>query len=107
MAEEPTEKDWLADLAALKDAIGLVQKESTSISAHMASIDAKMKEVGDSWSSPSYGSFDHITAWFHRSQHDLEALLKDIVHRMNTSYTNYHDAEHANHDNLSDGPGHG
>lgn len=107
MAEELTHEEWLADLAALKDAIGLVQKEATSISANMASIDARMKEVGDYWASPSYGSFDSITSWFHRSQHDLEALLTDILHRMNTSYTNYHNAEKANHDNLSDGPGNG
>ncbi|MEW2519466.1 hypothetical protein [Actinacidiphila alni] len=103
MAEEPTLQEWLADLAALKDAIGVVKKEHTTISAHMASIDAKMKEVGDHWASPSHGSFESITAWYHRSQHDLEALLTDILHRMNTSYTNYHNAEHANHDNLTDG----
>jgi uncharacterized protein YukE len=105
MAEEVTEAEWLADLAALKTAIGVVQKEATTISTHMASIDTNMKNVGASWSSPSYGSFASMTTWFHKSQHDLEALLADILHRMNTSYTNYYSAEKANHDNLSDGPG--
>ncbi|WP_157874247.1 hypothetical protein [Streptomyces sp. AcH 505] len=107
MAEDPSMAQWRADLEALKDATDVVRREHTSISENMASIDAKMNEVGDHWSSPAYGSFEGITTWFHTCQHDLEDLLADIVDRMSTSYQNYHNAEGANYDNLDGGPPHG
>ncbi|WP_409055173.1 WXG100 family type VII secretion target [Streptomyces sp. SYP-A7185] len=103
MAEDPGMTQWRADLAALKEAIGVVERESTSISETMAAIDSKSNDISTHWNSPSYGTFDEIKTWFQTSQHDLEALLKDIVHRMHTSYTNYHNAENANYDNVSDG----
>ncbi|MFI9100831.1 WXG100 family type VII secretion target [Streptomyces fildesensis] len=103
MAQQPTPGQWQADLAALHDAIGAVKREAAAISATMASVDSKMKEVGTDWSTPSYATFDEITSWFHTAQHDLEHLLADIVSRMTTSYGNYHKAETANYANLGDG----
>ncbi|WP_406002913.1 hypothetical protein [Streptomyces sp. NBC_00829] len=103
MAEQLTPDEWRAHLAALNDAIGSVKREAASITATMASIDAKMNEIGTHWATPSYSTFDEIKTWFHTAQHDLEYLLEDIIHRMTTSYWNYHKAEAANFGNLDDG----
>ncbi|KOG87535.1 WXG100 family type VII secretion target [Streptomyces varsoviensis] len=105
MADQPTPEEWRADLQALKDAIQLVRRESKTISEHMSSIDTKMGKIGSHWSSPSYHSFDAIKKWFQKGQHDLESMLNDIINRMETSYTNYHNAENANVKNLHDGGG--
>lgn len=107
MAEQPTPEQWLADLAALSDAIDVVKRESASISDEMAAIDAKVKEIATDWSSPSHDSFAAMMTWFHTVQHDLEEMLRDISSRMRTSYANYHDAEHVNLNNLTDGGSHG
>ncbi|WP_326615432.1 hypothetical protein OG949_41650 (plasmid) [Streptomyces scopuliridis] len=100
---EPSTQDWLANLAALKEAIGAVGRESAAITTDMASIATKMNDIGTSWSSPSYATFDDIKSWFQTSQHDLEALMEDILRRMNTTYSNYHNAEGTNYDNVNDG----
>ncbi|MFE7114983.1 WXG100 family type VII secretion target [Streptomyces sp. NPDC057654] len=105
MADQPTPEEWHADLQALKDAIQVVKRESTTISEHMTSIDTKMSTIGTHWSSPAYHSFDAIKTWFQKGQHDLESMLKDITKRMETSYTNYHNAESANFKNLHDDGG--
>ncbi|MFF2852331.1 WXG100 family type VII secretion target [Streptomyces sp. NPDC058001] len=101
---EPSMDEWLADLAALKEAIGAVGRESSEITTGMASIATRMNDIGTSWSSPSYATFDDIKSWFLTCQRDLEALMEDILSRMNTTYSNYHNAEGTNYDNVSDGP---
>lgn len=103
---EPNMDEWLAHLAALKEAIGTVQNESAAITSDMESIDSKMNEISMSWNSPSYGTFDDIKSWFQTCQHDLEALLEDILVRMNNTYSNYYDAENANYGNVTDGQPH-
>lgn len=100
---EPNMDEWRAHLAALKEAIGTVQRESAEITSDMASIDSKMTDISLSWNSPSYGSFDDIKAWFQTCQHDLEALLDDILVRMNSTYSNYYNAEYTNYGNVTDG----
>lgn len=100
---EPSMDEWLANLAALKEAIDAVGRESVAITTDMASIAARMNDIGTSWSSPSYATFDDIKSWFQTSQHDLEALMEDILHRMNTTYSNYHNAEATNYANVTDG----
>lgn len=107
MAGDYTLEEWRADLAALKDAIGAVSRERDSITETMSSIDTKMDSVATHWNSPSYGTFDEIDTWFTTVQTDLANLLDDIVHRMNTSYTNYRNAEAANFSNVSDGGSNG
>ncbi|MGW4734922.1 WXG100 family type VII secretion target [Streptomyces shenzhenensis] len=102
MAEQSTQ-DWLANLAALKEAIGAVGREAAEITTGMASIAAKMNDIGTSWNSPSYATFDDIKSWFLTCQHDLEALMEDILRRMNTTYSNYHNAEGTNYSNVTDG----
>ncbi|RMB80404.1 WXG100 family type VII secretion target [Streptomyces shenzhenensis] len=104
---EPTTQDWLANLAALKEAIGAVGRESTEITTGMASIAAKMNDIGPSWNSPSYATFDDVKSWFLACQQDLEALMEDILRRMNTTYSNYHNAEGTNYSNVTDGPSDG
>lgn len=103
MAEQPTLKEWLADLEALHDAIGKVKSEAVTINTTMGSIDSRMNEIGTHWKTPAYHTFDEIKTWFHTAQHDLEHLLEDIISRMTTSYANYHHAETANYGNLRDG----
>ncbi len=103
MADQPTPEEWRADLQALKDAIAVVKREKSSISTNMSSIDTKMSTISTHWSSPSYHSYDAMKTWFQKGQHDLESMLSDIVKRMETSYTNYHNAETANVKNLQDG----
>ncbi|MBD0736464.1 WXG100 family type VII secretion target [Streptomyces sp. CBMA29] len=107
MSDQPTPEEWRADLAALNDAIGVVKRESGTITTTMSSIDAKVKQIGADWSSPSHESFAAMMTWFHKVQHELDELLKDIASRMTTSYNNYHDSEHVNLNNLSDGGPHG
>ncbi|MFJ6573533.1 WXG100 family type VII secretion target [Streptomyces sp. NPDC091292] len=104
---EPSMDEWLADLAALKEAIGAVGRESTEITTGMASIATRMNDIGTSWNSPSYATFDDIKSWFLTCQNDLEALMEDILRRMNTTYANYHDAEGTNYGNVTDGPSDG
>ncbi|MDH6545998.1 hypothetical protein [Streptomyces sp. SAI-041] len=106
MAEQSTQ-DWLVHLAALKEAIGAVRRESSEITTGMASIAAKMNDIGTSWNSPSYATFDDIQSWFLTCQHDLEALMQDILRRMDATYANYHDAEGTNYSNVTDGPSNG
>ncbi|MER6252751.1 hypothetical protein ABT224_15460 [Streptomyces sp. NPDC001584] len=103
MTEQLTVDEWRAHLAALHEAIGAVKREAMSINESMASIDSRMNDIGTHWSTPSYATFDEIKTWFHTAQHDLENLLEDILHRMTTSYWNYHHAETANYANLGDG----
>ncbi|WP_394427739.1 WXG100 family type VII secretion target [Streptomyces sp. SGAir0957] len=107
MAEEVTVEEWRAYLEDMQTAIHTVQREATTINAKMASIDTKMNDLATHWSSPAYLTFDEMKTWFHKSQHDLADLLDDILHRLRTSYQNYHDAEQANLGNLNDGQGHG
>ncbi|RDD83930.1 hypothetical protein DVZ84_37970 [Streptomyces parvulus] len=95
--------EWLANLEALKEAIGVVEREALEIETGMASIEGKMNEIAASWSSPAYGTFDEIKSWFHTCQRDLEALMLDIIDRMNTTYSNYHNAEGTNYNNITDG----
>ncbi|MEV8332040.1 hypothetical protein [Streptomyces niveus] len=99
---DPNE-EWRAHLAALKEAIGTVQGQSAEITSDMASIDSKMSDISISWNSPSYGTFDDIKSWFQTCQRDLEALLEDILVRMNSTYSNYYEAEYTNYGNVSDG----
>jgi WXG100 family type VII secretion target len=106
MAEEPTPDEWRAYLADMKTVISTVEREATTIKTNMGSIDTKMDELATHWSSPAYLTFDEMKTWFHKSQHDLADLLDDILHRLHTSYQNYHDAEQANYGNISDGQDH-
>ncbi|MBU7600418.1 WXG100 family type VII secretion target [Streptomyces sp. P38-E01] len=103
MAQEVSIEEWRAHLADLKSATEVVRKQSKSISETMASIDSKMNEIADDWSSPAHGSFDDVKKWFHTVEHELETLLDDIVNRMDTSHRNYLDAESTNLNNLGDG----
>ncbi|GEB54194.1 MULTISPECIES: WXG100 family type VII secretion target [Streptomyces] len=103
MAGNPDLEHFLANLSALDEAIGVVQRESTSIKETMASIEAKMKEIGTDWSSPSFMTFDDMQKWFNTAQNDLSNVLEDILNRMRTSYWNYHNAEAANLSNIGDG----
>ncbi|MEK8146539.1 hypothetical protein NKH18_50570 [Streptomyces sp. M10(2022)] len=103
MTQELTTEEWLAELAELKEVTEAVRVQSSSISESMTSIESRMEDIATHWSSPAYGTFDEISTWFRTVQRDLDALLKDIVKRMETSYRNYHDAELTNLDNLGDG----
>ncbi|MFD8867139.1 hypothetical protein ACFV1F_22800 [Streptomyces sp. NPDC059590] len=57
MAEQSTQ-DWLANLAALKEAIGAVGRESTEITTGMASIAANMNDIGTTRNTTSKPTFD-------------------------------------------------
>lgn len=88
------------DLGMLSAAITGVSTEKTNIGGSLDGIRLKMNGLSESWSSPAFGSFEEVRAWFDKASTDVMDLLGDLIVRMETSYGNYAEAEGTNVGNL-------
>lgn len=83
-------------LGELRRSIGVVRGESAHISTLIGQVEKHFGAAHGYWRSPSATSFETMSDWFSRSSRELEALLQEMVHRMQVAYDNYASAERAN-----------
>ncbi|GLZ16205.1 hypothetical protein Acsp04_64400 [Actinomadura sp. NBRC 104425] len=88
------------DLGLLQTTITSVKTEHGNISADLNSVRTKTKNLGTSWNSPAYSSFDDVMKWFDKASGDLLGLLDELIRRLEKSYANYKAAEEANYGNV-------
>ncbi|WP_327111237.1 WXG100 family type VII secretion target [Streptomyces sp. NBC_01341] len=95
-----TASEFKVALSELHSAIGLVRTESGHVSDLINEIERNFNEAHTYWQSPSASTFERTSTWFTMASRELEALLAEMVRRMQTAYNNYVDAERANTHNT-------
>jgi len=101
MGNKPlTESEFKADLRHLHDAIQAVKREHHIIDDEFANVIREFNMCRGMWDTPSAASFDAVSTWLSRAGIRLNAVLDDMVMRMQTAYDNYKAAEIANTSNL-------
>ncbi|WP_399936790.1 WXG100 family type VII secretion target [Streptomyces sp. BBFR25] len=89
-------EEFRVALGELRRAIGAVRGESEHIAGLIGQVEARFEAAQTHWQSPAAATAEVMTSWFARASHDLEELLREMAHRMETAYDNYASAEQAN-----------
>jgi WXG100 family type VII secretion target len=104
MASPTTWSEFKVDLGQLHHAIGVIRREHGQISDALNRISREFDQCRDDWNTPAAVTFDNVKVWLTTASADLNALLSDMVTRMQTAYNNYQHTEEVNARNLeSDG----
>ena len=104
MASPKTWDEFKVDLGHLHHAIGVVKSQHDLISDALDRVSSEFDKCRDDWNTPSAVTFDNVKVWLTTASTDLNALLNDMVTRMQTAYANYKHTEEVNVLNLkSDG----
>jgi WXG100 family type VII secretion target len=100
MASPKTWSEFRVDLGQLHHAIGVVRREHDQISEALNRIASEFDQCRDDWHTPAAVTFDNVKVWLTTASADLNALLSDMVTRMQTAYNNYKHTEEVNSKNL-------
>lgn len=101
MAGEISFEEFRVDLAAMAGVIAQVKGEAWAIESAMADIKLQFAVVETAWRSPSASTFTELGQWFQNCQDEVAAVLGDMVTRLESAYTTYHDMEQAALNNVS------
>ncbi|MFB9835736.1 WXG100 family type VII secretion target [Actinoallomurus acaciae] len=103
MASPTTWSEFKVDLGQLHHAIGVVKREHDLISDLLTQVSSEFDKCRDDWNTPAAVTFDNVKVWLTTASADLNALLFDMVRRMQTAYDNYRHTEEVNALNLESG----
>jgi uncharacterized protein YukE len=89
------------DLKQIQAAIGVLKTEYASLDADSIALAAQFALIEAAWQSPAGDTFAPLKQSLAQSFTGLLDLLQQMILRMQTTYTNYEQAEAANARNLT------
>ncbi|WP_436531112.1 WXG100 family type VII secretion target [Actinoplanes sp. HUAS TT8] len=101
MADQMSFAEFRVALGELQAAIGSVSSEKSKIEAAMTAIGGAFTTVDGAWDGPASETFAELKTWFDQVSADLSGILGDMVTRLGTAYSNYHEIELENLGNVS------
>jgi|tagenome__1003787_1003787.scaffolds.fasta_scaffold20968753_3 WXG100 family type VII secretion target len=100
MSGPMTWSEFKVDLGQLHHAIGVIRREHDQIGDALNRISREFDQCREDWNTPAAVTFDNVKVWLTTASADLNALLSEMVTRMQTAYNNYEHTEEVNSRNL-------
>jgi uncharacterized protein YukE len=98
-----TPNEFAVDLGLFLDAIGTVQGQADTISGRCSDITAALQAVPPAWNAPAEVPFGGLSQKCIGQMNSLNALLTEMIKRMQDTYQNYLNGEQTNFNNLEVG----
>jgi WXG100 family type VII secretion target len=95
-----TRDEFRVDLEHFRAAIATVRNDSNSVYSHSYMLKQAFREVQSHWDGPAGNTFDNLKPAFDHVLDEINALLEDILTRMQQTYDNYVAAEEDNANNF-------